>query len=254
MSPVAARCALVGAAVLLLVAALVVPVAGALRAVLLGAAGCCAVLDVLVVRAGTARLTRGRHHEVDEVVLAPTSAVLDLPAVDDDAGGAADGRPVVLGTTPDGRVVSVDARSRPHILVIGSGALALAVFRAVAAQVRAAAGPDDDVRVASSADARALVGAGTGRCPPMPSGTAAIVVGPADRAHGDGTCTRDERAIGSTPPGTGATAVLVPGLSIVPRLWDVAVEVTRHGCTVRFPHDARGTVVVPALPRLGGPP
>jgi hypothetical protein len=239
MSPFAARCTLVGAAVLVLVAALVVPVAGSLRAVLFCAAGCCAVLDVLVVRAGTARLARGRHPEVDEVVLAPTSAKLDLRAVDDDAGGVADGRPVVLGTTPDGRVVSVDARSGPHVVVIGSGALALAVFRAVAAQVRAAAGPNDDVRVASSADARGLVGAGTDQCPPMPSGTAAIVVGTPDRADGDGT--------------SRATVVLVPGLSVVPRLWDVAVEVTRHGCTVRFPHDARGTDVVPALPRLGGP-
>ncbi|MFS2032330.1 hypothetical protein ACEN85_19790, partial [Curtobacterium sp. CT11-45] len=46
------------------------------------------------------------------------------------------------------------------------------------------------------------------------------------------------------------TVVLVPGLSVLPRHWDVAVEVTRHGCTVRHPHERRGTPVAPALPQL----
>ncbi|MFJ3319768.1 MULTISPECIES: hypothetical protein [unclassified Curtobacterium] len=281
MTPFTARCTLVGAAVVLLVVGLVVPVEWPSRAVLLGAAGCCAVLDVLVVRATRVRRSRGAEcgaDVADVVVLVPTPSGQSGP-VDGTVGTGTHRRPIVLGTASNGREVAVDDRSRPHIVVIGSGVLALAVFRAVVSQVRAAAGPDDEVRAACGAEARAVVAAGADHCPAMPSGTAAVVVDrpahaaspdhasraakadhpdraahpdDADRAgspNGPAHAASPERPDRACPP-TRTTVVLVPGLSVLPRHWDVAVEVTRHGCTVRHPHERRGTPVAPALPQL----
>ncbi|AOX64501.1 hypothetical protein BJK06_00545 [Curtobacterium sp. BH-2-1-1] len=255
MTPFTARCTLVGAAVVLLVVGLVVPVEWPSRAVLLAAAGCCAVLDVLVVPATRVRPSRGAECGADVAVLFPTP--FGQPGtVDGAVGTGTHRRPIVLGTASNGRELAVDDRSRPHIVVIGSGVLALAVFRAVVSQVRAAAGPDDEVRAACGAEARAVVAAGADHCPAMPSGTAAVVVdrpartaspnGPAHAANGG----HPDRAC----PPTRTTVVLVPGLSVLPRHWDVAVEVTRHGCTVRHPHERRGTPVAPALPQLQDEP
>lgn len=255
MTPFTARCTLVGAAVVLLVVGLVVPVEWPSRAVLLGAAGCCAVLDVLVVRATRVRPSRGAECGADVAVLVPTPSG-QPGTVDRAVGTGTHRRPIVLGTASNGRELAVDDRSRPHIVVIGSGVLALAVFRAVAAQVRAAAGPDDEVRAACGPEARAVVAAGADHCPAMPSGTAAVVV---DRpAHtgspnGPAHAANPERPDRACPP-TRTTVVLVPGLSVLPRHWDVAVEVTRHGCTVRHPHERRGTPVTPALPQLQDEP
>jgi hypothetical protein len=176
--------------------------------------------------------------------------------VDGAVGTGTHRRPIDPGTASNGRELSVDDRSRPHIVVIGSGVLALAVFRAVASQVRAAAGPDDEVRAACGAEARAVVAAGTDHCPAMPSGTAAVVVDrPAHTASPErpAHAANPERPDRACPP-TRTTVVLVPGLSVLPRHWDVAVEVTRHGCTVRHPHERRGTPVAPALPQLQDEP
>ncbi|MDR6572925.1 hypothetical protein J2X60_001567 [Curtobacterium sp. 320] len=258
MTPFTARCTLVGAAVVLLVVGLVVPVEWPSRAVLLGAAGCCAVLDVLVVRANRVRRSRGAEcvaDVADVAVLVPTPS--RQPGTVDGAVRTETHRwPIVLGTASNGCELAVDDRSRPHIVVIGSGVLALAVFRAVAAQVRAAAGPDDEVRAACGAEARAVVAAGADHCPAMPSGTAAVVV---DRAaHAVSPDHASRAANGDHPdracPPTRTTVVLVPGLSVLPRHWDVAVEITRHGCTVRHPHERRGTPVAPALPQLQDEP
>lgn len=273
MTPFTARCTLVGAAVVLLVVGLVVPVEWPSRAVLLAAAGCCAVLDVLVVRATRVRRSRGAECLADVVVLVPTPSGQPGP-VDGAVGTGTHRRLIVLGTASNGRELAVDDRSRPHIVVIGSGVLALAVFRAVVSQVRAAAGPDDEVRVACGAEARAVVAAGADHCPAMPSGTAAVVVDrPAHAASPDrparATSPDDSDRAGSPNgpahaangghpdracPPTRTTVVLVPGLSVLPRHWDVAVEVTRHGCTVRHPHERRGTPVAPALPQLQDEP
>jgi len=255
MTPFTARCTLVGAAVVLLVVGLVVPVEWPSRAVLLAAAGCCAVLDVLVVRATRVRRSRGAECVADVVVLVPTPSGQPAP-VDGAVGTETHRRPIVLGTASNGRELAVDDRSRPHIVVIGSGVLALAVFRAVASQVRAAAGPDDEVRAACGAEARAVVAAGTDHCPAMPSGTAAVVVDrPAHTASPERPphAANPERPDRACPP-TRTTVVLVPGLSALPRHWDVAVEVTRHGCTVRLSHERRGTPVAPALPQLQDEP
>lgn len=272
MTPFTARCTLVGAAVVLLVVGLVVPVEWPSRAVLLGAAGCCAVLDVLVVRATRVRRSRGAEcgaDVADVAVLVPTPSG-QPGTVDGAVRTETHRRPIVLGTASNGSELSVDDRSRPHIVVIGSGVLALAVFRAVASQVRAAAGPDDEVRAACGAEARAVVAAGADHCPAMPSGTAAVVVDRPPRAaspdrpasaaspddsdragspNGPASAANPERPDRACPP-TRTTVVLVPGLSVLPRHWDVAVEVTRHGCTVRDPHERRATPVAPALPQL----
>ncbi|MCC8906646.1 hypothetical protein [Curtobacterium sp. GD1] len=255
MSPFTARCTLVGAAVVLLVVGLVVRVEWPSRAVLLGAAGCCAVLDVLVVRATRVRRSRGAECVADVVALVPTPSGQPGP-VDGAVGTGTHRRPIVLGTASNGCELAVDDRSRPHIVVIGSGVLALAVFRAVVSQVRAAAGPDDEVRAACGAEARAVVAAGADHCPAMPSGTAAVVV---DRPAHTASPERPPRAASPERPDracspTRTTVVLVPGLSVLPRHWDVAVEVTRHGCAVRHPHERRGTPVAPALPQLQDEP
>ncbi|WP_336696558.1 hypothetical protein [Curtobacterium sp. USHLN213] len=258
MTAFTARCTLVGAAVVLLVVGLVVPVEWPSRAVLLAAAGCCAVLDVLVVRATRVRRSRGAECGADVADMAvrvpPSSG--QPGAEDETVGTGTHRRPIVLGTASNGRELSVDDRSRPHIVVIGSGMLALAVFRAVAAQVRAAAGPDDEVRAACGPEASAVVAAGADHCPAMPSGTAAVVVDRPARAgspNGPAHAANPERPHRACPP-TRTTVVLVPGLSVLPRHWDVAVEVTRHGCTVRHPHERRGTPVAPALPQLQDEP
>lgn len=269
MTPLVARTALVGVAIVLVAVGVLAPVAGTTRAVLLGAAGCCAVLDVLVVRTDRMRRDdRGNAgspvavvHPPERTAVGPTvhgRSPVHTPDSDDQApgrtrdpdcapsalpGGDApptDRPPILLGTTPGGLDVTFDDRAQAHIVVVGTGVLALAVFRAVAAQVHAAAGPTAEARSASSSDLRSVVAPGDVPCPALPTDTAVVVV---DRGAGsDGP-----------PPGRPArtTVVLVPGLSVLPRRWDVAVEVTRHGCTVRDHGERRGIPVSPTLPRFG---
>ncbi|MBF4608392.1 hypothetical protein [Curtobacterium sp. VKM Ac-1393] len=207
MTPFAARCVLVGTAILLVLAGLLAPVAGWSRPVLFAAGGCCAVLDVLLHRSTRAAGGDEPRAPADHGVPVPDRAVgVDGPAR------------LLLGHRPDGTPDETDVTG--HIVVIGTGVLAAAVFEGIAEQVRAAAERDDDVR-----------GAPSERVPPLPEGTAVLA--------------RLDRA--GHPHGT---VVLVPGLGTMPRVWDVVVEVTRYGCTVRRPADRRGVALRPTLPVL----
>ncbi|SOC86580.1 hypothetical protein SAMN05660766_0232 [Curtobacterium sp. 314Chir4.1] len=226
MTPFAARCVLVGAAVAATVAGVVAPLPGPSRAVLLVAATCCAVIDVLLVRATRAEAAR----PTDAAAVTTIGPVAVVPGPSDDAGPPA--RPtIVLGSTDEGRTIAVEGRGPTHIAVVGTGVLAAAVFRAVAAQVRtAAAASGTPIRVASAPELRTLLANPDEPCPPMSDGTAAVV--------GD---------VGARAP---TTAVLVPGPGQVPRAWDLLVEVTRYGCTVRRRDETTGVPVSPVLPEL----
>ncbi|WIB76082.1 hypothetical protein DEJ28_10365 [Curtobacterium sp. MCPF17_002] len=245
MSPFVARCLLVGAAMVLAVVGVVVPLSGVPRATVLVAAAWCAALDVVLVRSSRGAGSAGSAG--DAVVLGP-------PAPSPGAHGSTTAqrsppvplvrRSVTLGTGRDGRTVDVVIDGRPmHLVVVGVGVLAHAVFRALAVQVsEVSADADADAgvvaRCAAALDLRDLVtwhpsGAEPVRCPRLPDDTAALVVDPAGRAP--------------------LTLVLVPGLRQLPRRWDVAVEVTRYGCTTRRHHESRGTAIAPALPQLEPP-
>lgn len=237
-----ARSLLVGASLVLLAVGVLAPSDGWSRATVLVAAACCAGLDVLVVRSA------GRTNDpAGQTIVAPAppdrwsppqaAPVPVLPV-----------HPVITaGRRPDGGPVELDVDGRrAHIVVSGVGALAHAVFRALAVQVhalterrgpvvRSAAAIDVEPLVRGALDtARADPAADVdrrARCPPLPEGTAVVAVDPS----------------GPSP----LTLVLVRGLAQLPRRWDLLVEVTRYGCTVRRPGDSRGTPIVPALPVLG---
>ncbi|ROP60685.1 hypothetical protein [Curtobacterium sp. PhB115] len=225
MSPFTARCVLVGAALVLVLAGVLGPVSGSARVVLLAAGACCAVLDVAVHRTATVADT----DEPTVVVVEPSQVGADARATE---VGASEDREsdvgdldrssfdivtpsLVLGHRPDG--TALRAAPDAHVVVTGAGVLAVAVFRAIAEQVRELAEPGDEVRQSTTTD--------------LPDGTA--VVARVDRA---GTAR--------------GTVVLVAGLGSTPREWDVAVHVTRYGCSVRRPDDRHGTVVRPVLPLL----
>lgn len=228
MTPFAARCVLVGAAAAAVVAGVVAPVPGASRAVFFAAAACCAVIDVLLVRATRAAGADAARPTDVAVTTGGPVAVLSGPS--DDAGPPVLPT-IVLGSTDEGRSIGVDGSGPAHIAVIGTGVLAVAVFRAVAAQVRAAAADSGtSIRVASAPELRTLVASPDERCPPMPDGTAAVVCD-----------------VGACDP---TTVVLVVGTGQVPRTWDVAVEVTRYGCSVRRRDETEGVPVSPVLPEL----
>ncbi|QSB22516.1 hypothetical protein [Curtobacterium sp. 24E2] len=211
MTLFAARCVLVGTAVVLVLAGVFVPLDGASRAVVFAAAGCCAVLDVLLHRSGA-----GGPREPESL------SGDDAAAPIEPLGPSAPGR-LLLGHGPDGVPWETDVAG--HVVVVGTGALAAAVFRAIAEQLRATADPWDDLRAAGRIGTLAGDGAA------LPDGTAVLA--------------RLDRS--GRPSGT---VVLVPGLGAMPRLWDAAVEVTRYGCTVRRPPDRRGVTVRPVLPVL----
>lgn len=229
MTPFAARCFLVGSAMALACAGVVSPVTGGSRAVVLTAAGCCAALDVAL-----ARSTRGSDRFVDEVVLG-------VPAVLADAAVASepDEHVLRLGTSEDGSPVEVSTADGVHLVVVGTGALATAVFRVLGVQLRdTAARSGADVRAASAPDLRddepsTGVPTDADALHELPEGCATIVIDPA----------------GPTP----ASLVLVPGPSHHPRRWDIAIDVTRYGCAVRRPGEPRSTPFSPALPLLGAP-
>lgn len=192
---------------------------------LLVAATCCAVIDVMLVRA-----TRAEAARPTDVAVTTVGPVTVVPGPSDDAGPPA--RPtIVLGSTDEGRTIAVDGHGPTHIAVVGTGVLAVAVFRAVAAQVRsAAAASGTSIRVASASGLRTLVASQDERCPPMPDGTATVVCD-----------------VGAPEP---TTVVLVAGPGQVPRTWDVSVEVTRYGCSVRRRDETTGVPVSPVLPEL----
>lgn len=211
MTPFAARCVLVGTAVILVLAGVFAPLDGASRPVVFAAAGCCAVLDVLLYRSSA----DGRHE--------PESlSVDDSAATVEPLRPSAPGR-LLLGHGPDG--VPWETVTTGHVVVVGTGALAAAVFQAIAEQLRATADPCDDLRTAGR------LGTPAGESAALPPGAAVLA--------------RLDRS--GRPSGT---VVLVPGLGTMPRLWDAAVEVTRYGCTVRRPPDRRGVTLRPVLPLL----
>lgn len=212
------------------VAGVVAPVAGTSRAVFFVAAACCAVIDVLLVRAVRAAGAEAARPDVAAAAVTTIGPVAVVPGPSDEAGPPALPT-IVLGSTDEGRTIAVEGRGRTHIAVVGTGVLAVAVFRAVAAQVRtAAAASGTSIRVASASELRTLVAGQDERCPPMPDGTAAIV--------GD---------VGARDP---TTVVLVVGPGQVPRTWDLVVEVTRYGCSVRRRDETTGVPVSPVLPEL----
>ncbi|MCA5923057.1 hypothetical protein [Curtobacterium oceanosedimentum] len=234
MSPFRARCLVVGAACALALTGLLAPLSGGQRWVLFVAAACCALVDVLL------------HRSVGEAATGPTPPVATPPVTTppvltppaaalatDEQRAHDDGAPVlVLGRRPDGTAVEVPERS--HVVVVGRGALAAAVFRGIVEQLRLAVG---DAGAAGAAELRTAAAPGLlrdaaeGPMRPLPPDTAAAV-----RVQDDGR-----------PRGT---VVLVPGLGAVPRRWDVTVEVTRYGCSVRRHGDQHATTVSPALPKL----
>ncbi|TDN44797.1 hypothetical protein EDF64_104200 [Curtobacterium flaccumfaciens] len=289
MQPFVARCFLVGASVVLVAVGALVPLSGAARAVVLVAAGCCAVLDVLLVRGGramdasTATAVLGppptptppqTQTPTQTQAPTPTQAPTATPTPPPVSSQTRRSRTVTLGTGPDGHAVElvVDG-ARAHIVVVGTGALAHAVFRALAIQVRAvvdqdsavvrsAAAPDlvdIDIDVDVDNDARKDVdvvhgvqgtrhhsaaaapqtsvwapeSSTTPPRPRLPAGTAVLAVDP----HGP----------------TPTTLVLVPGLGQLPRRFDLVVEVTRYGCTARGHDKSRGVPIAPALPQIVPP-
>ncbi|WIE70666.1 hypothetical protein [Curtobacterium sp. MCJR17_020] len=217
MTPFAARCVLVGTAVVLVLAGVFAPLDGASRAVVFAAAGCCAVLDVLLHRSGA-----GGPREPESLSGADAAAAIEPLCP------SAPGR-LLLGHGPDG--VPWETDTTGHVVVVGTGALAAAVFRAIAEQLRATADPWDDLRAAGR------LGTPAGDGPALPDGTTLP----------DGTAVLARLDRSGRPSGT---VVLVPGLGAMPRLWDAAVEVTRYGCTVRRPPDRRGVTLRPVLPVL----
>lgn len=247
MTPFAARCVLVGTSVVLVAVGVVVPIGGSSRAVLIGAGACCALIDVVLVRAmrngdvadAVAVIAPpGPTNSVDATDPAASEWARPTTPVSTAAGASTTAAPsIVLGHDPDGRVVELrdqDDGEPTHVVVIGTGALAIAVFRAVAAQLRGPSGRfDGGTRSACDPELRAALGLGTGSdpCPPLPEDLAVVTA-----VRADGRLT--------------STAVLVPGPGQLPRRWNVVVEVTRYGCTVRRPAHSRGVALSPVLPEL----
>lgn len=246
MSRFTARCVIVGAAVALVVAGVLAPISGAGQSVLLGAGACCALVDVVLHR--SAPPDPGTR---PAPVVAPRAP--DQPAAADPLGSTAqptgttsadgDGTPaLVLGHGPGGNLLRVDAGS--HIVVVGAGALAVAVFRGLAEQLSAAA-VDDDLRRAVAPGL--LDAAGSRSDDPAPTTSSA----PSVETLPSGTSVAVWMGADGRPLGT---VVLVPGLGAAPRHRDVTVEVSRYGCSVRR-LDGHGVVrVSPALPVLAPDP
>ncbi|UFU12767.1 hypothetical protein LQK89_09360 [Curtobacterium sp. C1] len=243
MSLLVARTALVGTAVLLGLAAVLLALDGPARAVLFGAACCCALLD----RASSRSLpTTSDEPEPESTRTRPLPGTSDDPPARQAQSRRSD---LLLGHDDDGEPIGheLGTPGRPtHLVVVGTGALALAVFVELADLLRATAtttatgtataGFGGAVRTALAddlVDARppvaALDGAPAGVS--LPAGTAVAVLSDAD-----------ERIR--------TTIVLVPSERMQPRAWDTVVEVTRYGCSVRRAQDHRSRALDPALPSL----
>lgn len=256
MSTLGARCVLVTVAVVLVAVGVLAPLSGGARVVLIVGGASCALLDRALVRSSVVAAVQHTVPVVPAPGAVPSpdderSVGLDDEQVvrpdDERAGGLDDERTVgphdvarpprgspaasshpppvlVLGRAPDGAAVTAPASAR--VVVTGRGALATAVFRALVAQLPSASG----VGVTRTAADAELTRVDAER--PLGDGLAVSV-----RLHDDG-----RRA---------ASVVLVPGLGAFPRGWDVAVQVSRHGCVVRRRGRAGpGTRVAPTLPQL----
>lgn len=248
MSRFTARCVIVGAAVALVVAGVLAPISGTGQSVLLGAGACCALVDAVLHRSAPPDPgTRPAQ------VVAPRAP--DQPAAADPLGKPeqptgptpedGDGTPaLVLGHGSGGNLLRVEAGS--HIVVVGAGALAVAVFRGLAEQLRAAAvHADDDLRWAVAPGL--LDAAGSGSEDPAPITPSA----PSVETLPSGTSVAVWMGADGRPLGT---VVLVPGLGAAPRHRDVTVEVSRYGCSVRRLDGDGGVRVSPALPVLAPDP
>lgn len=252
MSRFTARCVIVGAAVALVVAGVLAPISGAGQGVLLGAGACCALVDVV--------LHRSASPDPVAVVAPPgpdQPAELEPFGVPEAPTGTVpedgDGTPaLVLGHGPGGSVLRVDAAS--HVVVVGAGVLAVAVFRGLAEQLRAAAvHTDEDLRWAAAPER--LDAVGTSSAEPAPSARAASTRAASTRAASSlsvhalpaGTSVAVRMGADGRPHGS---VVLVAGLGSAPRQRDVTVEVSRYGCSVRRPDDHAVVRVSPALPVL----
>ncbi|MCS6583219.1 hypothetical protein [Curtobacterium citreum] len=251
MSRFTARCVIVGAAVALVVAGVLAPISGAGQGVLLGAGACCALVDVVLHRSaspdpGTPPVAVVAPPGPDQPAELEPFGVPEAPTGTVPEDG--DGTPaLVLGHGPGGRVLRVDAVS--HVVVVGAGALAVAVFRGLAEQLRAAAvHTDEDLRWAVAPEV--LDAVGTGSDDPAPSARSASTR-PAStlsvHALPSGTSVAVRMGADGRPHGS---VVLVAGLGSAPRQRDVTVEVSRYGCSVRRPDDHAVVRVSPALPVL----
>ena len=262
MTRFAARCLLVGAAIVLALVGTFAALPGSGRAVLLAAGACCAVLDVLVARTpavapGSPLVATAPPPPVTVPVVAPggvptsdsTGTGLDgteAPSVEDhlpDGSALGDTVPVgvvptiVLGRDGDGRAIAVAPGGPFHLVVLGAGALAVAVFQALALQIVERHGRDGDVlRAAADPDLGDAVASlvRDGPCPRLPAGTAAVAL-----------LARDGRVRGSV--------VLVPTIGGLPLRWDRAIEVSRYGCRLLRRDGLRGGAVSPVLPTLPEP-
>lgn len=253
MSLLVARTALVGTAVLLGLAAVLLALDGAARAVLFGASCCCALLD----RAAT----RSLRTTSDEPEPESTRRHLD-PGTSDDrpARQAQSLRPdLFLGHDDDGEPIGheLGTPGRPtHLVVVGAGALALAVFVELAGLLRATATATATTTTTGTTTA---------------TGTATAILGGDVRtaladdlvdAPPPGTTLDGAPAGVSLPAGTAVavlsdaderirtTIVLVPSEWMRPRAWDTVIEVTRYGCAVRRVQDQHPRALDPALPAL----
>lgn len=221
-----ARTVLVVGAVGLVALGVLAATSGVARAVAIGAGLILALLDRALVR-NDARAARKPE-------LTGWSAAVSLPSdgstsdqhgavwssADTDGARSVDhARSVLVGhALGDARAVPTDA---PHVVVVGRGALARAVFDAIAVQRRAAA---DEVRDSDD----------------LPDGLT---------APGDGTAVIvciDART------GSRRTVVLVAEHAHVPRRADFLVVVGRTGCSVRT-DDGCAVRILPVLPNVEPP-
>ncbi|WP_139199859.1 hypothetical protein [Curtobacterium sp. MCBA15_008] len=272
MQPLVARCLLIGTSLVLVAVGVVAPLTGLARTILLVAAACCAVLDVLLVRSA-----RAGDGSSAAVVLGPPPTPAS-PHPDDEPSGivnraAPEPAPhtVTFGTGPDGHAVELPVGSvRAHVVVVGTGALAHAVYRALAVQVLAIVEQDAAVvRSAAAPDLEDLDGFVIRADPPRNTSSREGARAPAPASARPTSVWAPEPPTAPSsprlPPGTAVlaadphastptTLVLVPGLSLLPRRFDVVVEVTRYGCTVRRRDDSRddrrGVPIAPALPQI----
>ncbi|MGU3408533.1 hypothetical protein ACLBWP_00365 [Microbacterium sp. M1A1_1b] len=146
---------------------------------------------------------------------------------------------VPVGLEHDGTPVTLD--STAGIVVIGHGALAVAVFSAVVIALARCASAADDVRTALADD---LPSPDDGRVLPGPVRRAATGLGPGTAV----AVLLDDRGVRI------GSVVLVPDLGSVPRQAGPTLDVTRYGCSARpDPRSARGQRIAPALPALERP-
>ncbi|MDM7888638.1 hypothetical protein QUG98_09240 [Curtobacterium sp. RHCJP20] len=274
MSPLVARWCLVASAVVLVLVGVLADLAGSARVVLLAAAACCAVLDALTVRApgaGPPRVVVTLPPSPIDVSAHPGSGVAGTTGgcesdLASDRGvptspRADAGVALVLGRRPDGgtECVEVGASASCHVVVVGTGPCARAVFEALVAQltglgVGRTVAADHVGVVGTAVDGAAIDDIGTDETGP----DVRIVTD-------DGPRPEAPPGLRATPTGTAvaarlddlgrpwATVVLVPGVGLLPRRHDRVLEVTRHGCRAWGDGDDGGAVPLdPVLPLLVG--